>query len=311
MDRRAWLLDGLKPVSRLVEVGASYNPIAPKAAGWRTHVVDHAPQEELRAKYSALGVDPAEIEPVDTVWAGGRLHEAVPDSLAGQFDAIIASHVIEHIPDLVGFLASAERLLTPSGVVALAVPDQRYCFDVFKPLTTTGDVLEAHAAGRSVHGRRTLWNQLAYSVTMGGRGAWGQEPTRDLRFTDRFGSARSAMETFRDDPDAPYRDCHAWQFTPSRFRLTILELGQLGLVDWRIDALDKPWGAEFLCRLRRGAARIDDETALQRLRMAMLLDGLAEAREQIDFALGAREPQPGTFDGGAGWGALSLLRGVR
>ncbi len=306
MNRSAWLLQGLAPVSRILEIGASYSPIAPKAAGWHTHVVDHAPQSELREKYAAIGVDPAAIEPVDSVWRGGALHEAVPAELAGRFDVIIASHVIEHIPDLIGFLASAGRLLAPSGTIALAVPDQRYCFDFFKPLTTTGDVLEAHAAGRARHARRTAWNQLAYSVYMGGKGAWGQEPVHDLRFTDPFGGAAQAMAAFRDDEHAAYTDCHAWQFTPSRFRLVILELAQLALVDFRIDALEATWGAEFLCRLRRGAERIADEAALQASRMALLYQGLAEAREQIDYALGdgSRLGDAARAD----WGALPMVR---
>jgi SAM-dependent methyltransferase len=297
----------LTQASRILEIGASYSPIAPKAAGWRTHVVDHAPQEELRRKYSALGVDAAPIERVDTVWHGGPLHEAVPAALAGQFDAVIASHVIEHIPDLIGFLASAERLLAPSGAIVLAVPDQRYCFDYFKPLTTTGDILEAHAARRTRHARHTAWNHVAYSVTMDGRGAWSQEPVHDIRFADTFAAALRTNEAFRDDPDAAYADFHVWHLTPSRFRLVVLELGQMSRADWRIDELAAPPGAEFLCRLTRGAERLDNEAELQARRMALLREGLVEAQHQIAWATGSPARMP--FAAGRAWGALSMLHG--
>ena len=38
----------------------------------------------------------------------GSLDEAVPSELHGTFDACIASHVFEHIPDPIGLLGSLE-----------------------------------------------------------------------------------------------------------------------------------------------------------------------------------------------------------
>ena len=81
--------------------------------------------------------------------------------LHGTFDAFIASHVIEHTPDLIDFLQTSEILLKSSGVVVLAIPDKRYCFDYFQPLTTPGQVLAAHAEGRSRHTRRTAFDHVA------------------------------------------------------------------------------------------------------------------------------------------------------
>jgi len=78
--------------------------------------------------------------------------------LYGTFDAFIASHVIEHTTDLIGFLDTAETLLCPSGIVILAIPDKRYCFDYFRPLTTTGEVLCASASRRSRHTRRIIFD---------------------------------------------------------------------------------------------------------------------------------------------------------
>ena len=140
-DRQAFLLAGLDRSARLIAIGPSYNPIAPKSAGWDTRTLDHATRASLVEKYRGhRGVDVDRIEDVDFVWTGGSIVDAVPSDLHGTFDAFIASHVIEHTTDLVGFLDAAATLLTPSGVVVLAVPDKRYCFDYFRPLTTTGQV---------------------------------------------------------------------------------------------------------------------------------------------------------------------------
>ncbi len=315
MDRAAWLLDGIDRDSQILEIGPSYSPIAPKAAGWRTHVVDHESRAGLRNKYAAAGVPIEaieEVEEVDTIWRGAPLDQAVPPALLGGFDAIIASHVVEHLPDLIGFLGAAARLLRPAGVIALAVPDRRYCFDFFKPITLTGDLLEAHAARRSRHAPRTVWNQHAYSVHADGVGAWGRHRIGAIEFTDPFEQAAAAVEAGagqRDEGAGPYQDCHAWHFTPAAFRLAVLELGQLGAIDWRIDRLEAPWGAEFLCLLRRGAERAASGRALQPRRMALLLDLLAEQRDQVDCVLGSAElPGPAGADARQGWGGLHMLR---
>src|SRR5215472_3740986 len=124
MDRVAQLLSTTQRSSRILEIGPSHAPIAPKAAGWNSFVVDHATQAELRAKYRGYGVNIDAIEPVDFVWSAGGLADAVPAAFHGTFDTVIASHVIEHVPDFVGFFSGCVRLLKPTGTIALAVPDK-------------------------------------------------------------------------------------------------------------------------------------------------------------------------------------------
>src|SRR6516162_6394394 len=122
MDRVAQILSTTQRTSRILEIGPSHAPIAPKAAGWNSFVIDHATQAQLRAKYRAWGLN---------IDAGG-LADAVPAEFHGTFDTIIASHVIEHVPDFVGFFIAARKLLKPTGTLALAVPDLRFCFDFFQ-----------------------------------------------------------------------------------------------------------------------------------------------------------------------------------
>ncbi|MEI9970894.1 MAG: methyltransferase domain-containing protein [Ignavibacteriota bacterium] len=99
-------------------------------------MLDHATAEELKEKYR--GAHPIErIEPVDYLWRGGPIESAIPSSEHGTFDAVIASHVLEHIPDPIGFFLSCAKLLTRGEFVALILPDKRAMFDFFKPLTAT------------------------------------------------------------------------------------------------------------------------------------------------------------------------------
>ena len=286
MDRMTRLLGGTERSKQVLEIGAGYSPVAPKAKGWLTHVVDHTTQEALRQKYISANVDTALIEAVDTVWEGGTLHEAVPQSLLGQVDLIIASHVLEHMPDLIGFFISASRLVRPGGVLSVALPDRRYCFDCFKPWTTTGELLEAHHRGVTRHGLRTAFDAFAYSAVMDGQLAWCPRPVGKPSFMNGFEAAREAYAQFRRDDDMPYQDHHAWQFTPMGFKLIMLELGALGVTDWAIETLHGPENFEFFVSLRRVDPVAVEPEILQSQRRDLLLRQMAESREQIDFILG-------------------------
>lgn len=279
IDRTPYLLAGANRTTRIVEVGPSHAPIAPKAEGWRTTVIDHAPAAELREKYAALGVDISRIEEVDAVWSDGAIADAFPAHEHGSFDLLIASHVIEHVPDFIGFFTSAGRLLNQGGQIALAVPDKRYCFDALRPWTTTGDLLQAKGAAR--HNLRTAWNQVAYAATADGAFAWGQHDVAALRLVSSFATSRLVLRGFTDDPAAPYQDNHAWQFTPSSFALGVFELGLLGEIEWHVADITPAQGCEFLVTMRRGRpdfapARTDAmRSAYLRAMMNEMVAGLA------------------------------------
>ena len=82
-----------------LEIGPSLNPIAPKKKGFNVHILDHASSEELRHRYQGHGVNLDNIEEVDFVWNGETFYELIGKSNC--YDWIIASHVIEYVPDLI------------------------------------------------------------------------------------------------------------------------------------------------------------------------------------------------------------------
>lgn len=290
MDRIARLLGTTHRSQRIIEIGAGYCPAAPKAGGWRTHVVDHGSREDLQKKYAEAKVDLKAIEYVDTIWGEGPLHDAVPPDLKGQIDIIIASHVLEHIPDLVGFLDSASHLVGSEGTLSVALPDRRYCFDCFKPWTTTGDLIEAHDRSLNRHSLKTAFNHMAYSAVVDGHLAWGPRPIGLPVLLDDFKAAADTVALFHSPLTSPYADYHAWQFTPAGFQLTMLELKALRLTDWQIETLEGPENFEFFVSMRRHGLIGYDGPDLQTQRRDLLVRQLFEAREQIDFML-AREKE--------------------
>jgi SAM-dependent methyltransferase len=154
-----------------LEVGPSYNPIVSKAWTHRIETLDYVDAAGLREKYKDdPSVDISRIEPVDFVSDGRPMVEII--GKRGCYDYILASHVIEHTPDMLGFLKDCEALLKPTGILVLAVPDKRRCFDVFQPLSSTGQVLQAHAQGLRRPSIGSIFDMHAYRGERNGVIAW-------------------------------------------------------------------------------------------------------------------------------------------
>ena len=279
--RSETLLAGISQESRIVEVGASFRPLVPKRNGWNTCVVDHDTRDGLLDKYNKAVIDDDEIEEVDVIWQEGNLHEAFPVEEWGSFDAIVASHVLEHMPDLLAFLDSCRRLLRDDGMLIFALPDKRWCFDFFRPTSLAGDVLLAHHESRKIHTAAVLFNEISYSTTLGGRPGWAAgEIATELVFAHEPGVSQLVFEQIAAG-DQTYRDAHAWQFTPASFELLILDLSQTGACDWHVDWLKPQTAVEFLGRLRPGVASFSSNAALQQRRKELLIQLAAETVEQL------------------------------
>jgi SAM-dependent methyltransferase len=130
---------------RGLEIGALHNPRLPVDHP-NSHFLDHATAEELRAKYAE---DPPmaghldEIVDVDYVWQPGmRLRDAV--GADAPFDFVVAAHLIEHIPNPIGWFQQVAEIVRPGGIISLVVPDKRYCFDARRDVTVAAPWVDAY-----------------------------------------------------------------------------------------------------------------------------------------------------------------------
>jgi predicted SAM-dependent methyltransferase len=229
-----------------LEIGPSHNPIAPKKKGFNVHILDHASDEELRKKYQDHGVNLNNIEEVDFVWRGESFPELIGN--VGCYDWIIASHVIEHVPNFVSYLQQCEALLKKEGILSLVIPDKRYCFDYFSSTSTTGDVLDAYAENRVRPSHGQVFDHIANASKRHGNIAWS---------ADELGGATELVHTFaeakthwqRSFTTEDYIDVHCWRFTPASFRLLISDLSNLALINLEIQAEFNTTGCEFYVSL--------------------------------------------------------------
>ena len=225
-DRKSKILSIIDRNGKGLEIGPSHNPVAPKSEGFDVAVIDHLDKEGLKRKYSEHGLDVSRIEDVDYVWSGQRYSELVGGTQ--KFDWIIARHVVEHVPDLIGFLAQCEEILKPTGVLVLVVPDKRWCFDLLRPKAGLGPVIDAHLADRRMHSPGVVAEYFLSIVTLNGAIAWTQQvQDRSINFIHSAQDAESAMERTKK---GEYIDLHSWTFTPSSFRLLMHDLRTLGFL---------------------------------------------------------------------------------
>ncbi|MGA3176805.1 MAG: class I SAM-dependent methyltransferase [Candidatus Acidiferrum sp.] len=100
-----------KPYGRLLELGCGSGAMlkSMKELGWQVEGVDFDPAAVGQAREKGL-----------TVHLGTLADQKFPDET---FDAITASHFIEHISDPLGMLQQCRRLLKPGGLLVLITPN--------------------------------------------------------------------------------------------------------------------------------------------------------------------------------------------
>jgi predicted SAM-dependent methyltransferase len=243
MTREEKLLLHIKKAGIGVEIGASHAPIAPKKSGYNVHIIDHATREELIEKYKNEGVNLDNIEEVDFVWHGEEYAE-----LTGKddyYDWIIASHVIEHTPDLVAFLNSCDKLLNETGVLSLAVPDVRFCFDYFRPITGLGKVLDAHYKDYKVHTPGSIAEFYLNLVEKDKHPGWAEDLYLEENYEFSHSTEQVLQRVANSLENKEYADCHNWCFTPHSFRLMIDDLNKFGLIKMKEIDFFPSAGCEF------------------------------------------------------------------
>jgi hypothetical protein len=159
----------------------------------------------------------------------------------------------------------------------MALPDKRYCFDFFHPLTRTGEWLSAYMDDKFVHTPRTAFDHAAYAVTADGKVSWGRgECIHNMKFAHDLDMARAVFDRSYLNASERYYDFHAWRFTPASFDLLILETTLLGLIEMRTVNLSKTIFHEFFVDLVKGRRNFESTSACDERRMRLLMISLRD-----------------------------------
>lgn len=236
-----------------LEIGPLHSPIVTRGDADVRYVDVHlTPQlKEYYATHPGTPVD--DIVEVDYALIEAGRSRSLAEAVAADapFAWVVASHVVEHVPDLVGWFADVAEVLADDGVLVLAVPDRRFCFDALRPPTTVGQVLQAHLDGDTRPSARAVFDHFDQAVDIDLGARWRGEPADPARII--HGTAYAWERVVEGAASGEYQDCHVWLFTPAELVAQLTTLARLGLLDLALHALDPtPAGdVEFYVALRR------------------------------------------------------------
>jgi SAM-dependent methyltransferase len=220
---------------RGLEIGPLHHAIVPREAADVSYV-DVFDRDGLIASYDGdPAVDAERIPAIDFPLFDGERVRSLPESVGeARFDWVMASHVVEHVPDLIGWLDQVAAVTVDGGALVLAVPDRRYCFDLHRPGTTTGQLLEAHEHGDTVPSIRAVYDYKRGHAHVRATDAWeGSLPGYENRV---YGLEQVLADVDRARK-GEYVDSHVWTFTPGSFAEQIAEIRDLGQCSWAIEQL--------------------------------------------------------------------------
>jgi SAM-dependent methyltransferase len=266
MTRRDLIMKHVSADQRGIEVGPWFSPLAPKREGYNCLSMDVFDTETLRSRATDDPHITAEqvklIEDVDIVGSSiaiGDLVEARGE--AGTFDYIVSSHNFEHLPNPIRFLNGCTNVLKPGGILSMAIPDHRVCFDYFRPITRLSDWIQSfHNDQQKPTLAHVFEGRVAFAhYTNGSQKRHDFFPTTpaetvgcDIKLAeewDFWASRVRKQELGNGIGDDEYFDTHCSVFTPSSFELLVRDCGFLGLTSFAIVEVVSE-GFEFHAHLR-------------------------------------------------------------
>lgn len=240
---------------RGIEIGALNNPIVRPEEG-QIEFVDYGPTHVLKAQHAHLPERAAGIVDVTHVWTGSGSLAAIVGG-AERFDYAIASHVIEHVPNVLGWFRGIYEVLKPGAVFNLAVPDRRYTFDVARHESTIGELVEADFLNYTAPSVRQMFDSCALMVAIDPGAIWSDPVDLeklppfmgDIALPLALAQAKAIMTEGR------YYDSHCWVFTPKSLAALLHGATVLGLFPFMVEDIlpTYPGQFEFFVRLRKAA----------------------------------------------------------
>ena len=209
--------------------------------------MDHADTAFIKQATQDPNINNDQIVDIDLIWGDRPLRDFVPQPM----DYAVASHVIEHVPDVIGWLLDLHGALKEDGMICLAIPDRRFTFDLRRPESTAGEMVRGLPGAAAAPPGPSSFRQggAANSVSQGkaGRTTCSRERRPEARLPEAYRLARRVTST------TDYVDAHCWIFTPSSFLDVVERLSRLGLFPFAIEYFHATeYGDyEFYTRLRK------------------------------------------------------------
>ena len=253
-----------------IEIGPLCRPIIDKAES-QVLYVDRTDTESLRRNYASdPNVNIDSIVDVDGVWG----EQSLKDCLGGRtdFDYVIASHVVEHVPDLVGWLSEVHQVLRPGGLLCLAIPDRRYTFDYHRRTSGLADVIEAFVRKNRRPTPVQIFDcQSKFAPTIDLNEAW-EGRLDPCKLKSKWTKREALEQCIQATEKGLYQDVHCWVVTPSSLLGILADLVDLDLLAFRCASFfpTEPYEAEFFLTLEKSKPEVPPSDAKAEARQSFL-----------------------------------------
>ncbi|AMB45165.1 methyltransferase domain-containing protein [Methylobacterium sp. AMS5] len=244
-----------------IEIGALNNPIIPPSAGL-SRFIDYTDTDGLKKQHQSNQERVNGIVNVDYIWSGsGSLASVVGQE--NVFDFAIASHVIEHVPNTLGWFRGIFEVLRPEGIFNLAIPDKRYTFDTNCQLSTIGQLIEADLYSYERPSVRQMFDHCVHIAAIDPGAIWKENiNTSELKpYNGDFALWLAQDQAHRIHSNNEYFDSHCWIYTPTSF-LSLLRAAVL-LEKFKFEIVNfhntEPGQFEFFISLRKPDAHTGAE----------------------------------------------------
>jgi predicted SAM-dependent methyltransferase len=266
-----------------LEIAPYFNPIAPKRDGFNVIILDVCDTEQLRANAYRDPLIPneriLEIESVDIVGSATEIRELLERSAyIGKLDFIISSHNFEHLANPIKFLQGCYDALNMGGVLTMAVPDARACFDHYRFPTKLSEWLEAFFENRERPSPKQVFDDISmrsfYRRDGAGEGAVGCNFANDtpehFEPIEMLDECYSRWKKELEKPSSEYFDSHCSTFFNHSLELMLRDLQHLGLIKFEILEVSETTGLEFYVHLKKSDASPPDREAFYKRRHDLL-----------------------------------------
>ena len=258
MDRRTIALRRIDITKgKGLELGPLFSPLVSKDEADISYA-DHVSTEGLKEKYEGHPINghPLRLEdiaPIDYALGDNSLKDTIKRR---KFDYVIASHVMEHIPDLVSWFADVSAVLKDGGILSLVIPDKRYTFDILRNESRPADVVGAYLDKHTRASSSAMYDYMNnFRQEIVAAEVW-QDPHADYSKKPKLSFNRAYELCLENIEPDNYVDSHCFVFTPYSFFEIIRALIKHDLFDYEIAYFkDTPENQlEFYVSLRKAPA---------------------------------------------------------
>ena len=213
-----------------LELGPLYLPVVLKSEA-NISYIDHMSTADLRKKYKGHPFPVEDIVEVDYVVGGSTLKKVVGGK---KFDYVIASHVIEHIPDVVSWLQDVASILKPVGILSLVIPDKRFSFDISRDVSRPSEVMGAYLDKLTKSNSAMIYDSASEYRELSPSEAWANDIDKHLVEPNDRSLSEAMRRAKQHRKPGGYVDSHCYVFTPYSFFEILRRLIRHHLFDYEV-----------------------------------------------------------------------------